>query len=493
MPLYFDQAEEENKKAEELKKPNQGFSLATPSATVSSKFDGQSFGSGGEEGKGTSSGSFVPIQRYLEASKGDVKRQLADPITQDFQKGQEAFRSAQTGLETGIASGTPQQDKDLITQSIADPTAAVADPDRMSKLAEQRTAQYKGPGTSQEFEGYQPAYQRAQDIAKESGMLQTEPGRKTMIKEKFKRPTSTRGEITLDQYLMQNDPQTKQALLDSQSYMGLGEEALEGRSRADQSILAGQEGAKDIRDYFQTQVGGAVSGRMGDLRTELDEALAAKHGRESEVENLLKGGSLTPELMSELGLTEDAYQLFNVDPQRFVQRYEDPGLGGVADADERAVLAALSQIGASDNPLAGYLNEDIYNKDDLVGFDVGGFESALGKAKRDYETEMTSRDRALAKQYSPGHISMKDYLETRGQFDPGGQRAKGLSTSQDYSDYIADRDRYNQARLDYNRMMGELRKRYTPDKYLGNQKPEVGKPVDKVPGPKKGPLKFGQY
>lgn len=347
---------------------------------VSTSFNVNIPGQTAKPGNQQSSGQFQNLQSYLNAnqSQGNEMASKVGANVEDSVSGAKTAQSGVTSKVSGINSYDP-------TKAIAKVSSLTPDEQSEYKTVK-KTGGYTGPSAVADIEGYGDAQKKIDDATSRVGLSQTEEGQKQLLTDVYKKPTYTAGSKNLDQAILGNSTQGKEAI--------------------------GQIGSKykDLSDYFAGQYGGAqttidnnlktakanreafipaeTSTMDSYMRTLADRAKTANDTNSAlrtRVSNDITDDVLSQETLRELGLTPNT-QLYNLNLGNYLSTNETPmNENTVATADERKQYRLLQDLfdGGGNaitetNPLEGY---------DPLSFDINRFNSdqqAADKAFNDW-------------------------------------------------------------------------------------------------------------
>lgn len=344
-------------------------------------------GAGGSSPKppgAPSSRQFVPLQSYLDAGKGqDFGKSVAGKVDENTNTAKQQTQGAVEGFGQKVSAGTTRYDKDLVEGALADPSGFVTNrpASDYEKFGQQRTATYKGPESWSESQDFARAASSADRAFRQGEATKTEGGRMALLDEFFARPTYNRGEKSLDNLLLQADPENQAALASSaQNAQNLPSEFNTAADSAGRMITEGRGATVDAAK--QTQA-----------------ALAAKKASAAkEVEDRLAG------LVSQRDSASKAYDdwvnqykasqggLYAADPNGF-RTVNNATAAETATAEQRAQLAALAKLADEQNPY----ETDKPSVDSLYSEDRTGLQKAVGENRGKYNTAAQTLAGTVAK------------------------------------------------------------------------------------------------
>lgn len=256
---------------------------------------------------------FADLGEYLRVNQPqEFGQQLAGKIGQDIDQGQQTLQDASNQFGERVDAATIRDNQGLIDQVSTAPE--LIDPDQFATL---RDAQYQGPRSLAEtpdlYNQVQGASGSAVGKAQASG---SEAGRFALLDNYFGRPEYSQGQKSLDNLLVQADPNSQQAfdqmranakqLQDSTNQAGVDLNARAGQARQQtQDTRQAARGALGIDDVGQLTGSGAIQSSLAPV----DERLTQQQQRLSQIQDIMgqygdstAASQLTPEMLELLGI-----------------------------------------------------------------------------------------------------------------------------------------------------------------------------------------------
>jgi len=510
MPYLFNDPSEEDQKNMQAGAGSAGPGQQAPQL---SKESGSSFGGsgasaiqGGSKADATpsSSGSFVNLQKYLDANADQSPaNQIAGRIGNEAGKASGDLNSATNSFTTKAEGATTHYNKDLVDNSLKDPTAAANDPNQLGAFQKQLNASYgSGPKSLNDVSGYDPNEgANAQSLVDQT---KSENGQFGLLQRYFGGPNQySRGEQGLDQYLLQAAPGSPQALKSVQDKYGNIAQQY-GNAQAAAQDLYGKDSAetKQAHDYAQAQYGGANTNLQNDVTTALGNAKTQQTTKYNDLNSALTGRTMSQSQLEKLGLNDSQYQhdgalrLYGLHPENYLGKAVDPTLGSVATKDQAARSAALAKLGGTtntflpDGSLAGtYTSDPTFNRSQF-GQDLIGKEQA-------YQNDLKNTDNLVTDPFSGGTADPEIHTEPGAKMTLPEAIARLLPASEAYarnpegSKYYV-KDGSKELSQQYSHLQELLKARQIKDGYSDTLSsngvaPTVPPPTDRfAPRPRRG-------
>lgn len=367
---------------------------------------------GGQPG-GTSSGSFTNLQKYLDANSSlKFGQKIAGRVEGQVGEAEKNIADTGTQFKSKVDQSATPYDQQLIDSAKSDPRGVAADQAKSDAFAKMRDANYAGPKTlSDDDELYSKASgsaQKANELATTTG---TEGGRKAYLDQNYGagagRYDYSAGQKKLDQYLIQNDPGSREQF---EALAGRGQKAANDFSTLKDSLnsYAGQKAAdtskarQDSRasigldDAGNFQQTGPIATTMAGLQQKAQQAQQQKQSEYQALTNALSGYKLDPGQFTKTGLTEGE-QTYGVNPNSYLKTGANPEAGDVVSQDDQATVAALAKLAGKENTfLPDASRAGSYDPNKANTFDKLGFESEIARQKPQIEAKVQERDQAKA-------------------------------------------------------------------------------------------------
>jgi hypothetical protein len=351
----------------------------------------------GAPAKATSSGRFQNIQGYLNANKSsNLAGQIGQNLQKDTQGVQAQVHESKDKFDQE-AQGARQQYDDQFVKSTIDNAASAASPE-VEKFKSMRDAEYKGPADLQNSQSLQQNVQNVRSLA-QSGA--TEAGRFNLLKNYFNKPSYTRGQQTLDNLLIQANPEQNRQLQQSRVY----------GNQAQRELVQNRTAAQQAADQFKQealQTQNQTRQELSTAQTEFEKQLQERTLQQKQQQEALFGNM--DKSIQEKELDDDTYNrlrqglsldidspLYNVDPSRFISKAWEPTIqtvAGEADYDRYSGLSNLASKDPTlltDRSLAGQ-----YERLGPVNYDQQGFQQAYELAKTAYDKDEARLNREAA-------------------------------------------------------------------------------------------------
>jgi hypothetical protein len=207
---------------------------------VSGDAKAQNSGSGG----GTSSGAYTNLQSYLDANKSlNFGSDVAGQVQKKVDTANQAQSEAETGFKSDVDKATVNSNPDLINQVGTDATQITSSPEKTSDFLRMRNAEYGGPNSLVDEADRYKAVSGATGTAQEQAeATKSEGGRKALLDTTYGsgagRYDYTPGQKNLDNLLIQNDPNSREAFQSTQ-----------------QNAAAAGQGFQSLKDQLQGYAG----------------------------------------------------------------------------------------------------------------------------------------------------------------------------------------------------------------------------------------------
>lgn len=342
--------------------------------------------------KGTSSGRFTNIQKYLSAN---TKADYANQIGQKQEEGASAVRQ---GIEASKQQASQQANPEIqrlqqagqVTQQALDnPEQFTQNQGNLDAFNKIRQGQYlQGVGLQNEAQ----LANQAQDVQNRANMAGTEQGRFQLLRDQFgQQPgkTYSSGQQRLDQLLLQGKSGQLGQLAQRSQAAATGTEQALAQARGETAGLTQQ--LQNLGKSAQQQAQEALTGKIGETKTGLEQrATQTQSDREAQFEALrgsLEKGELTESQAQSLGLDpndENSLRLYGSNPLEFLNKNAlgQVGVGQVANDQDRARLAALGQLsGQQELSQFAAPGEALKGVESTFGTDLLKQQQAAGQAR----------------------------------------------------------------------------------------------------------------
>lgn len=400
-------------------------------------------GSGGQTGQGGAAtvspvqqnasaqnqSGYTDVASYLNANQGGAQKlgeSVAGNLTNKYNDTKSGVDKSYGDFSGQVNNGYVPENSDLINQVAANPTGAASNPNQVSAFQSQLNDTYTGPTAWGDYGTQQGKVNEANQYA---GLSNT-PGGLNVYSQEVEGQTGgpqSQGINQLDTLLLGGSPdamgqvqgaakpyQTLNDYINSQNTAGLGQVnvAQTGAQNASQHALDAFTGANGTLTNLNSQIGKETSQAQA-------QADAAKQ-QQASILSGINSGTLTPQQLQALGLSQDQYGALNAAENRAntsqymtghnfgaasatgttdLSKYltqtagADAQAGTVATPEEYAQMQAIQQLLGSKNPQGNAINPALaslagtYNPNGATNqFD---YNSALGDAQYlgDYERQ----------------------------------------------------------------------------------------------------------
>lgn len=339
------------------------------------------------DSKGTSSGQFSNIQKYLESNKPQSEG-LAKGITENISQGltgaKNSISQASSDLKSQAQDNTININESVLNQVSNDPINA-----DVNAFSQMRDAQYKGPVINDYTEDEYKLNQGQQRL----DLTKDEAGRSTLLKDVYNRPTYTKGEAKLDQVLLQNSDSARTEFDNVRNQWGGINDWLTGVKSSDaEAIQAAIDTTNNTKQTALNTLGyldnpettdiDEASGAFGSLQSSLRDRVNNFKNTDyygQAVEDA-KDRAVSKELFDLLGL-ENNQTLYGVKLEDFIKKNDyTPAEQDVASSEDVARYNALANLaGVDPTYLTG---EGTYRPYDI---DNKNLNQSIANAKESYE------------------------------------------------------------------------------------------------------------
>jgi hypothetical protein len=370
--------------------------------------------------KGTSSGRFTNLNRYLEANKGYKQAQggLAGQIYGNLENKagniRQGFSQAQQDFQNQANQNRRQFDANLVNQAVSNASQFVGNQDNLSAFERMRDAAYGGPQDISNSNKFQNDVGNFQNIANLSG---SEHGRYALLNKLYNTASYNKGQQTLDNLLLQGNQQQLRKLQEVNPMAStLSTDVTTGINQArDLASQYGQE-AEATRNVTRNALGQAVT----DFDAQAEAARqAAEANRAASFSNLISSlsqGKISAADAQKFGL-QPGTTLYNIDPTQFATQSNFTATKqNVITPEQYAQIQALSKL--SGNALSGDptavlssftdpSQANVFSQQDPYSIDTNRLMNAVNEAGRNYMNEFEAMK------------TRNDYLNSLGTYSIG--------------------------------------------------------------------------
>lgn len=353
------------------------------------------------------SGSFANLNSYLDANKEQAKTMGTQVAGNVAAKADDA----QSSLNNTFESFTNQANQQKVTadQSILDgiqndPLSITSNAEKLAQAQKMRTAAYNGPSDLVDVDGFGEAQSKITNANDQLKSLGTETGRAAALQDTYKRPSYTRGQVSLDQALVQKSPDAQNEILSVQNRYGDLLGVLDGKQTAATQQAAAIKASNDAtRSSYQSVIGqeddlateaDERSGALGSFQNSLEKALAEYRSGEGNQLNRIVDQShsrtFDQDILDLLGLTAGTRN-YNTDFNSLLPTRVDLSTinaQNIASADDYAKYQALQQLaGGSGSLLPSERPAGTESVPRLKDFDTKSFANAIKASQARYESD----------------------------------------------------------------------------------------------------------
>lgn len=247
-PDYNDEEDEENQSGEQV--------LSGQSSEL-----GQGAGGGSQQqsqSKPTQSGSWTNLLSYVNANEGN-DAQMGEKIKGGLEnRAQNAQSMGQTygNKANQQVSENVIQDSGINEEVKSNAKGVYNDAEKKSQFDKQWDAYYKGPQQANEVEGYEDAQKEYKAVEDRAKTAETYDGRYALLEDEYARPNYTRGEKTLDSFILGAGQQGQQVLGDIKQNYG---NYTSGWNDLVNSVSGNIQNAKDTTNQTRENTRNAVN------------------------------------------------------------------------------------------------------------------------------------------------------------------------------------------------------------------------------------------
>lgn len=169
---------------------------------------------GGNAKGPTSSDQYQNLNSYLDANKdSSFGQDFVGKVQGETDKANQLQGDSANQFKAKSDQGAVTYDEGLTNSAFQDPNAFVADQGNVDKFKKQRDATYQGPNAFSDAQDlYGQTYGQTRKAADTAEAAGTEGGRFALLGNYFGRPDYKQGEKSLDNLLIQGNPQTSQGI-----------------------------------------------------------------------------------------------------------------------------------------------------------------------------------------------------------------------------------------------------------------------------------------
>jgi hypothetical protein len=191
---------------DELKKQQEGQGANISGVSTGFNVPGQNAGASGAKAGPKSSGQYQNIQNYLKANQGqgaEMGKKIGKGVETKVQEAQ----TAGEGLAKSVTAPKAYDPNKTLSN-----LGAATEEEKSEYKAMKATGGYQGPKNVYESEAYQPFYAKKSKAEQALSQTGTETGQQELLKETYARPNYSQGSVALDQSILGQSAEGKQAI-----------------------------------------------------------------------------------------------------------------------------------------------------------------------------------------------------------------------------------------------------------------------------------------
>lgn len=361
-------------------------------------------------GRPKTPGRFADLGEYLRVNAPqEFGQKVAGKIGEEITRGQQTIDSAANEFRSRADAAKVEDTQGLIGQVNTDPMNV--DFDAFKGL---KDAEYKGPvNLSDTRDLYGQVKGAAGTAVGKANASKSEGGRFALLDSYFGRPDYTQGQKTLDNVLIQNDPNSQQAFDQmrqnaSQLQQNVNQTGVDlgnygaGAKATTQNTRSTARSTLGIDDAGNLTGSGAIGGVQSSVKNRLTARQQEQQDKLARAKAALQGNDITgleDDLYNVLGL-QGLYSTWGQDATRHLTENELK-LGNVATTDEQRRMDALSKLAEMENTflpdasLAGTMDDE-----STVGFKQKDFLRTVDSAR---DSKMAAAQAALQSTVGMGY------------------------------------------------------------------------------------------
>lgn len=287
-----------------------------------------------------SSGSFVNLQKYLDANKGNAE-QMGQTITSNLNN---QAMDAQSKVNV-FANNGPQAIQKETTDSINQRLDNALNTDKNQYKSLKDTGGYTGPSYYDQINGYTDAQKSTQKAQNDLNLSKTEEGRQNLLTNTYSRPNYSQGQKTFDNLLLQNNPSSKKMFEDTSSrWANLNSLLDSAQTNAQNTINSNKQTALANKELVNKTEEDYVNNFINPIQQRADQFNQDSASRIGSLKADLADDSLKSDTLSFLGIDpgQKLWDLNLNDYMNYDQTQAD--LNNVATNEERTRWAALQNL-----------------------------------------------------------------------------------------------------------------------------------------------------
>lgn len=370
-------------------------------------------GGSANSSEGTSSGAYPNLSKYMSANEnwtngsgqglgqevaGNLNNQ-GSGVNQSIQNAQNSFQNQGNSWQNNT-----QQAESGFQSGLSNPYAYTQGGNQNTQQAsEALNASYQGP---QNLFGSSPnLQQQTQNYVTQAGQTQTSAGQQNLLAQQFGGGGNyTQGQQTLDQSLLQTNPNSQQALTQANQQAIQTNQNLQNKNTQDQS----QANAwTQYGQQAQQAAAGALNNTIGTLgsnyNTQFQNAQNAQTTQLAGIQAQLASGNITQDQAAALGITAGE-QYYNINPGQYASG-QNLTAQNTLTQDQYNQMIALGQLGglnsAAVNPASSqYLQtyssaekpSTFYNSNNDIAYNQTGLQNAINTQGQFFNNQAATAD-----------------------------------------------------------------------------------------------------
>lgn len=317
--------------------------------------------------KNQGGGTFTDISKYIDQNRGqsvNLGQQVSSNLSGQGNNAKSTLNQQQEVFNDQVSNSEVKLNQDVLNQAKTNPVNLVQDQNNLDQFKKMRDANYKGPTSFEGSDFSKPVMDAFSRFSNSKDLSQTESGRMELIREMNQGKNSSKGNLMLDNLLLQSSDPAKQILDSTRNTYSDLDSRLQGvnadsKTRADQAKLNTTESANAVQSLLYGDTGLLPSFET-DLNTRLEQVRKSATDKQNKITNDLGDNaySLDEDLLGEFGIQDGSYS-YGLDPSSYVNQANINNINrsNVASAEDYARSSALAQ-------LAG-LQQGVLNPEDI--------------------------------------------------------------------------------------------------------------------------------
>lgn len=259
----------------------------------------------------TSSGAFTNLNKYIYANKdfaadqGGLAGKMANNVQNQATRTQNNIAGAQQAFTNQSNSNIQGavQNQNTYAQALADPYGFSKDSANTANLNQALKAQYTGPASLNDLSGtqnYNNLQTQVANVANTANQARTESGRYNMLSSMFGKPSYNAGDQSLDNLMIQSNPQQMQKLASTQQVANGLTSTFNKADTNTQALAAANTG---LANTISQNTHNALQAGIGNIDSDLASKVAASNAQTAQWIKDMQSGKLTSQEAQALGFT----------------------------------------------------------------------------------------------------------------------------------------------------------------------------------------------